>query len=256
MRAWRNTRSTSSLSACRRSLRTALVSTSSSRLEPPCRSRPSTIWRCAQLGQRATVFSEKKFGTAKRHTTSAKSRIAAAFHRVKNNMEFAIPRFGHNWRAVPRPASGAGERLLRSTCADFLGRLALGTHLADHRAHLLHADAVRNFDLDLVVVRHLRDLADEAAVGDDDIAPAQRLHHVLMLLHLLLLRPQDQEVHDHDDQNERRKLDKHVVSAAGAAQAELRVYRADDQHCSSRKRSRNAPAPPKWPISRRNRRGL
>ena len=33
------------------------------------------------------MFSEKKLGKAKRHTASAKSRMAAAFQRVKNNME-------------------------------------------------------------------------------------------------------------------------------------------------------------------------
>ena len=36
---------------------------------------------------RARSLSEKKFGTANRHTTSAMSRIPAAFHRVKNNMK-------------------------------------------------------------------------------------------------------------------------------------------------------------------------
>ena len=56
MRAWRSARSTSSAIACSRSLRTALVSTSSKRLEPPCRSRPSTMWRCAQVGQVRTVL--------------------------------------------------------------------------------------------------------------------------------------------------------------------------------------------------------
>jgi hypothetical protein len=50
------------------------------------------MWRCAQLGQREIVSAEKKFGSANRHTKSAVSRIAAAFHRVKNNMKFASPR--------------------------------------------------------------------------------------------------------------------------------------------------------------------
>src|SRR5579862_3019899 len=120
----------------------------------------------------------------------------------------------------------------RSTCA-FLDRLALGTHLADHGAHLPYADAVGNLNLDLFVVRHLRYLADEAAVGHDDIPAAQAFHHLLMLLHALLLRTQDQEIHDHDDQNKRREIDEHIVGAAGTTQAELRVNRADDQHCSS-----------------------
>ena len=67
MRASRKTRSTSSSSACSRSLRTELVSTCSSRLEPPCRSRPSTMWRCAQLGQRCN----HAFGEEIRHREQA-----------------------------------------------------------------------------------------------------------------------------------------------------------------------------------------
>ena len=38
------------------------------------------MWRCAHFGHFATVDSGKKFGTANRQTTSAVSRIAAAFH--------------------------------------------------------------------------------------------------------------------------------------------------------------------------------
>src|SRR4030088_2468302 len=55
--------------------------------EPPCRSRPSTSWRCAHFGQVFTVASGKKFGTAQRHTTNAVRMIASAFHRVKYNIE-------------------------------------------------------------------------------------------------------------------------------------------------------------------------
>ena len=39
-------------SFCRR---TSLASTSSRMCEPPCRSSPSTMWRCAHFGQRCTV---------------------------------------------------------------------------------------------------------------------------------------------------------------------------------------------------------
>ena len=69
--------------------------------------------RCGAAPNRANVrnnFSEKKFGTAKRHTASAVSKIATAFQRVKNNMERDIPRYRHTWRSVPTPASGARER--------------------------------------------------------------------------------------------------------------------------------------------------
>src|SRR5205807_1333104 len=48
--------------------------------EPPCRSRPSTTCRCAHAGQRFTVDSGKKFGTANMQTMNAVSKIAVAFH--------------------------------------------------------------------------------------------------------------------------------------------------------------------------------
>ena len=44
------------------------------------------MWRCANDGHARTVLSEKKFGNANRHATSAISKMPAAFHRVKNNM--------------------------------------------------------------------------------------------------------------------------------------------------------------------------
>src|SRR5579863_547305 len=234
MRASRSTRSTSSSSACSRSLRTALVSTWRRRLEPPCRSRPSTIWRCAQLGQCWTTLSGKKFGTANRHTTSAVITIAAAFHRVKNNMDFEFPRYN-----------------ARSTRAVVLRRLALGAHVAHHRAHLPHPHAVGDFDLDLVVVHDLGDLADETAIGNHGIAAAQRLDHLLMLLHLALLRAQDQEVHNHDDQNKRHERRDHAGRVAAAEQAAEGIALREcgrNEHCSSEGREgRQSGAPlPIW----------
>src|SRR5262249_43992729 len=83
MRLSRTTRRTSSRSASTFSLRTALESTSSRMCEPPCRSRPSTRWRCAQRGQDCTTCSGKKLGIAKAQTTRVVSRIAAAFQRDK-----------------------------------------------------------------------------------------------------------------------------------------------------------------------------
>ncbi len=48
------------------------------------------MWRCAHDGHVRTVLSEKKFGTANRHTTSAVIKILAAFHRVKNNIDTLV----------------------------------------------------------------------------------------------------------------------------------------------------------------------
>ena len=119
---------------------------------------------------------------------------------------------------------GASSRIAGSDQLDgalLLHRLALGAHVGHHRAHLPHAHAVGDLDLDLVVVDHLGDLADQPAGGDDGVAAAHVLDHLLVLLHPLLLRPQDQEIHDDEDQDERQQRHQHVVAAerrAGLAQ--------------------------------------
>ena len=129
----RSTRRTSSRSVSSFSLRTALVSTSSRMCEPPCRSRPSTMWRCAQVGHDCTVCSGKKFGTAKTQTSKRREQdrrrlpageikhrsggpsgglaIACAISSTRRPPSPARP-----WRArrSPSSASGAPARRRRS----------------------------------------------------------------------------------------------------------------------------------------------
>src|SRR6516164_6299795 len=164
MRACRNTRSTSSLIDCNCSLRTAAESTSSNRCEPPCRSSPSTMWRCAQLGQCLITFSEKKLGKAQRHTTRAVSRIAAAFQRVKNNMDCVFLTLQRRLVRGAPPSSATGRR---SAGAIVLHRLAFGAYVAHHGAHVSHAYAIGNFNFDMIVIYDLGDLGDQTAIGDD-----------------------------------------------------------------------------------------
>src|SRR5262249_18182775 len=52
---------------------------------------------------------------------------------------------------------------------------------------------------------HLGDLADEPTGGNDGIAAAQVLDQFLVFLRALLLRAQDQKIHDDEDQNERQQ---------------------------------------------------
>ena len=61
----------------------------------------------------------------------------------------------------------------------------------------------------------LHDPPDEAAIGDDRVVPAHGLDQRLVILDPLLLRPQDQEVHDHEDQDERDHLKGDLRSASG-----------------------------------------
>src|SRR5262245_49590408 len=112
--------------------------------EPPCRSRPSTICRCAHLGRLWIARSEKKFGTANRHTMNAVATIAVAFQREKWSM------------CLSRSLAYAITRARAADLAGFiLGRLALGADVRHHLPHLHDAHAVGELDLDLVVVDHL-----------------------------------------------------------------------------------------------------
>ena len=100
-----------------------------------------------------------------------------------------------------------------------LHRLTLGANIGEHLPHLANAHVVRDLDFDLVVVDHLGDLADEPAIGDDGVAAPYVLDHFLMRLHALLLRAQDQEIHDHEDQDERQQRHQHAALAACPAEA-------------------------------------
>src|SRR5262249_14431477 len=104
-------------------------------------------------------------------------------------------------------------------------------------------------DLDLIVVDHLGDLADESTGGNDGIAAAQVFDQFLVFLRALLLRPQDQKIHDDEDQNERQQLHPHTVAAEHGARLgktgrheHLSVLCACALMCSLS--ARIAPAPP------------
>jgi hypothetical protein len=105
-------------------------------------------------------------------------------------------------------------------------------------SHLPYPDAIRDFELDLVVVHHLGDLSDETARGDDGVAATDILHQLVMLFRLLLLRTDDQEIHDNEDQRERQQRHQKVVGLAGTGGLSKRgSYEHSDD---SLKRSRPA----------------
>src|SRR5215510_1920646 len=222
MRASRSLLRTWSRSCSSCSLRTAPVSTSSRRCEPPCRSRPSTTRRCtncwAHFGQLWTVFSEKKFGTASMHTKSAVSRMPNAFHREMYIMA-DVPLGDAQKCPCQSPCSALVSLsfLYRSALGVVLDRLALGAHARDHRTHLPHAYAVGNLDLDLLLVDHLGNFAHQPPGRNHGVAAAQVLDQVLVLFHPLLLGPQDQEIHQDDDwdHHHQRRGQETVAERAG-----------------------------------------
>jgi hypothetical protein len=63
------------------------------------------------------------------------------------------------------------------------------------------AHAFREFHLQLVVADHLGDQADDAAAGDHPVAALDAGQHLALRLHLGLLRADQQEVEDDEDQD-------------------------------------------------------
>src|SRR5436190_19718708 len=197
----------SSRSVSSQSLRTSAVSMDSSRWAPPRRSRPRLICaRGTNHGQFATVSFAKKLGTNKAMPSTTLRTMAICFQRTKCSIE------AHRFESALN-SSGTGRG---SGSGALLDRLAPGAHLGDRTLDHAHARVVGNLHLDLVVVAHLGDLADDAAGGDDGVAAAQVGDHLAVLLHLLLLRPQEQQVEDHEHQQDRHQLDEEIAASGGA----------------------------------------
>src|SRR5690606_8590567 len=104
-------------------------------------------------------------------------------------------------------------------------RFALHANIHQGAAHDADANAFSNFDLEFVVINDLLNLADNAAASDDGIAATNLRQHFLTLLHLGPLWADDEEVHDHEDQDERQNAHEHVwPSSAAGCLSESRCY--------------------------------
>ena len=94
-------------------------------------------------------------------------------------------------------------------------------------------------DLQLVVVDHLDHAADEAALGHHRVALADLLQHLLVFLHLALLRADEQEVEHAHDQDEGQDHADEIARTGGSAGG-LGKGRSDEQGISpERKFGRN-----------------
>ena len=89
-------------------------------------------------------------------------------------------------------------------------------HVGQGRLDRLDLHVRRQLDIDIDVV-DARDLADQATAGHDLIALLHGVDLALMLLHLLLLRTDQQEVEDDEDEDQRCHL--HQDTGAGGLPA-------------------------------------
>ena len=71
-----------------------------------------------------------------------------------------------------------------------------------------------NFNFHIIVINHFRNLSDYAAASNDSVIAADGCQHGFTLFGLLTLRPQDQEIHDHEDQNEWKKIENDICTTA------------------------------------------
>src|SRR5215813_10842665 len=188
------------------SLRTSAVSMDSSRWAPPRRSRPRLI--CAlgmNHGQPATVSLAKKLGITRTMPSTTLSTMAICFQRVKCSMLGHRSCFGAERNAPSRPRNELLSALLDG--------LASGPHLRDGSLHHAHPGVVGNFHLDLLIIAHLGNLADDATGGDNGVPAAQVGDHLTVLLYLLLLRTQQQKVKDDKHQQNRNELDEEIPTS-------------------------------------------
>src|SRR3546814_5407618 len=77
-------------------------------------------------------------------------------------------------------------------------------HVGQGGLHRLHLHARRQFDIGVEFI-YAAHLADQTAAGHDLVALLPGIDLGLMLLHLLLLRTDQQEIEDNEDEDQDRK---------------------------------------------------
>jgi len=90
-----------------------------------------------------------------------------------------------------------------------LDGFALAPDLGNHGPHDLYLDALSDFELDFRFVTNFGNLNDDSTGKHNLIASPDILYHLLMCLGPLLLRANDQEIHNHENKNEWHNLDEH-----------------------------------------------
>src|SRR5690606_24676479 len=90
------------------------------------------------------------------------------------------------------------------------GRGRFRSDVAQRRLDDLDDDIGAKLDHHFIALKHFRDFADQPARGDDDVAFAHIRDHLHVLFARLLLRADDQEIEEDENENEGRKLQERV----------------------------------------------
>ena len=138
-------------------------------------------------------------------------RLDAGIKQVRRGPKQADRHHAQNQDALPERDMHHGEGALGIGS----GGLGLADDLRDGGADDADLDALSDLDGDFVIL-DVGDLADDPALGHHLVATLQFSDHITLFLHALLLRAQDQEIHDHEDQDQRNELG-NGASATGAS---------------------------------------
>src|SRR5436190_6114247 len=167
------------------SLRSATVSTSNRRCDPPCRSRPRfRVCLGMKPGRFARIAAGMTFGAENSRPITTERRTRTTFQRERVSI-----------------GRGFGSGLVVGR-----GGLVTAADVGDHRLHHLDRDALGDLEADFGLF-HPDHLADHPRGENDAVAALQGGDGFLVLFHPLLLWADHQEVEQRHHRNERQELD-------------------------------------------------
>src|SRR6266700_205516 len=125
------------------------------------------------------------------------------FRNRKDTSNVLIPSVVLVSKFARRSISECGELRNHDTRLSLGLFAALGPHFGQRALQHPNLHIVGDLDHELAIVLDLGHLADQSAGGDDGIAAANRLHHLLVGLNALLLRPDQKKIEDAKEQDQR-----------------------------------------------------
>ncbi len=218
---------------------TEALSTSIKMWAPPCRSSPSTMARNGTklgrwLSAVSTTWGERKLGTSSKAAQKTSARMETTFQGARRSIEVfaalapngARQEFG---RRLKRPARPWPHRPSRARRRCRSGRCETRTFGA-----ISTSTSLSSVDLVTLPIR-----PPLVTITSPRLRP---LHHRLLVLRAFLLRPEDQEIHNGENGDERRELDQHVGRPGGGRAAGLSVGGRGEHRQTPAARRRKTPS--------------